>query len=143
MELPTDAGTAEMAAIANAKAPFRFFLARRLGGVPVSQPHLPSLRQLGDQSQGLADLRDRSDGCDPISKPFTSAKSVEGLAGIDGSRSREAVRSPAWSTLAVTSEGVGARAQHRLKYKVQLFHRTKARRKARSRRGNVARMRLH
>ena len=47
-----------------------------------------SLRQLGDQSQGLADLRDRSDGCDPISKPFTSAKSVEGLAGIDGSRTR-------------------------------------------------------
>ena len=72
-----------MAAIANAKAPFRFFLARRLGEVPVSQPHLPSLRQLGDQSQGLADLRDRSDGCDPISTPFTSAKSVEGVAGID------------------------------------------------------------
>ena len=110
MELPTDASTAEMAAIANAKAPFRFFLARRLGEVPASQPHLPSLRQLGDQSQGLADLRDRSDGCDAI---------------------------------AVTSEGVGARAQHRLKYKEQLFHRTKARRKARSRRGNVARMRLH
>ena len=83
MELPTDAGTAEMAAIANAKAPLGFFLARRLGEVPVSQPHLPSLRQLGDQSQGLADLRDRSDGCDPISKPFTSAKSVEGVAGID------------------------------------------------------------
>jgi len=41
------------------------------------------LRQLGDQSQGLADLRARSDGCDSISKPFTSAKSVEGLAGID------------------------------------------------------------
>ena len=72
-----------MAAIANAKAPFRFFLARRLGEVPVSQPHLPSLRQLGDQSQGLADLRDRSDGCDPISTPFTSAQSVEGVAGID------------------------------------------------------------
>jgi hypothetical protein len=69
MELPTDASTAEMGAIANAKAPFRFFLARRLGEVPVSQPHLPSLRQLGDQSQGLTDLRDRSDGCDPISKP--------------------------------------------------------------------------
>ena len=66
MELPTDASTAEMAAIANAKAPFRFFLARRLGEVPASQPHLPSLRQLGDQSQGLADLRDRSDGCDPV-----------------------------------------------------------------------------
>ena len=70
-----------MAAIANAKAPFRFFLARRLGEVPVSQPHLPSLRQLGDQSQGLADLRDRSDGCDPVrvaTKPIDIRKERRG-----------------------------------------------------------------
>jgi hypothetical protein len=44
---------------------------------------------------------------------------------------------------AVTSEGVWARAQHRLKYKEQLFRRTIARRKAKGRRGNVTRMRLH
>jgi len=37
---------------------------RGMGEVLVSQPHLPSLRQPGDQSQGLADLRDRSDGGD-------------------------------------------------------------------------------
>ena len=40
MELPTDAGTAEMAAIANAKAPFRFFLARRLGPSVATPPSI-------------------------------------------------------------------------------------------------------
>jgi len=49
--------------------------------VPVSQPHLPSSRQLGDQSQGLADLRDRSDGCDPVrvaTKPIDIRKERRG-----------------------------------------------------------------
>jgi hypothetical protein len=52
-----------------------------MGEVPVSQPHLPSLRQLGDQSQGLADLRDRSDGCDPVrvaTKPIDIRKERRG-----------------------------------------------------------------
>src|SRR6516165_10970454 len=49
--------------------------------VLVAQPHLPSLRQLGDQSQGLADLRDRSDGCDPVrvaTKPIDIRKERRG-----------------------------------------------------------------
>jgi len=52
-----------------------------MGEVLVAQPHLPSLRQLGDQSQGLADLRDRSDGCDPVrvaTKPIDIRKERRG-----------------------------------------------------------------
>src|SRR5215467_2774296 len=52
-----------------------------MGEVLVSQPHLPSLRQLGDQSQGLADLRDRSDGRDPVrvaTKPIDIRKERRG-----------------------------------------------------------------
>jgi len=77
-----------------------------MGEVLVSQPHLPSLRQLGDQSQGLADLRDRSDGCDPVrvaTKPIDIRKERRGPGRHWCSRSREAVRSSARSTLAVTS----------------------------------------
>src|SRR5262249_18240545 len=60
---------------------------RGMGEVSVSQPLLPSLRQLGDQSQGLADLRDRSDGCDPVrvaTKLFDiRQRASRALAGID------------------------------------------------------------